>query len=103
MDTVLIKEKHGIAVWCAATSSIKLCFSNLVFCMTIPELRDFMRELYYACPVEKNSSEGREISAYVLPTPIPTLQLAFTSKEQLYLLNFCKQAIQLAQNLVLAN
>lgn len=103
MDTVLIKEKHGISIWCAATGCIKLCFSNLVFCMTIPELNDFIKELYNACPVEKSNAEGNEVAAYVLPTPIPTLQLVFTAKEQLYLLDFCKQSIQLAQTLVLAN
>lgn len=47
-----------------------------------------MRKLYYACLIEKNSTNGKEISAYILPIPIPTLQLAFTTKEQLYYLGF---------------
>lgn len=103
MDTVLIKEKYGISLWCPNTFSIKLCFSNIVLCMSIPEVRDFMRALYHACPIEKNTTEGREVCVYILPTPIPTLQLAFTENEQMYILEFCKKSIRLAERLVLAN
>ena len=100
---ILVNEKYGMSSWNGNIGCIKLCFANLVLCRYIDELKDFMKGLYYAKPIEKTNSINKEISVYLQPTPMQSMQLAFTPKEHQYLLGLCQRSILLAEKLVIAN
>ena len=101
-NKTLINEQYGLSIWCSSKGCIKICFANLILFMPIEELKDFMRCLYKAVAVEKTGSE-KEISVFIMPTPLENMQLAFTPKEQRYLLGLCQRSIVLAEQMILAN
>ncbi len=62
-----------------------------------------MNGLFHATGIEKENDMPGEIAVYILPTPLHSIQLAFTSNEQQYLLGLCQRSIQLAEKMILSN
>lgn len=102
-NKTLINEKYGLAIWCSNKGCIKLCFANLILYMPVEELKDFMRGLYNAFAIENSTNKFKEVSVFIMPTPMQNMQLAFTPNEQRYLLDLCQRSILLAEELILAN